>query len=74
MAQKVIEEAAELGNEAIRRDLPALINESADLFYNLAALWIGLGITPADVWREMDRREALLGMAEKLPKPASEFE
>ena len=29
-----------------------------------------LGITASEVWAEMDRRQALLGMAEKLPKEA----
>jgi phosphoribosyl-ATP pyrophosphohydrolase len=68
MAQKVIEEAAEVGIEAIRGDRTALINESADLIYNLVTLWTELGIVPQEVWSEMDRREASLGMAEKLPK------
>ncbi|MBV9066760.1 MAG: phosphoribosyl-ATP diphosphatase [Methylobacteriaceae bacterium] len=68
MAQKVIEEAAEVGIEAIRGDRTALISESADLIYNLVTLWTELGIGPGEVWSEMDRREASLGMAEKLPK------
>jgi len=68
MAQKVIEEAAEVGIEAIRGDRAALISESADLIYNLVTLWTELGINPGEVWSEMDRREASLGMAEKLPK------
>ena len=68
MAQKVIEEAAEVGIEAIRGDRTALVNESADLMYNLVILWTELGVAPDEVWSEMDRREALLGIAEKLPK------
>jgi len=68
MAQKVIEEAAEVGIEAIRGDRTALVSESADLIYNLVTLWTELGIMPGEVWSEMDRREASLGMAEKLPK------
>ena len=70
MAQKVIEEAGEVAIEAVRGDVPALVNESADLVYNLVVLWTHLGIAPADVWAEMDRRETLFGMAEKLPKPS----
>ena len=27
-----------------------------------------MGIWPAEVWEEMDRRERTLGLAEKLPK------
>ena len=70
MAQKVIEEAGEVAIEAVRGDVPALVAESADLVYNLVVLWTHLGIAPADVWAEMDRRETLFGMAEKVPKPS----
>ena len=31
-------------------------------------LWVAAGIHPKDVWIEMERREQLLGIAEKLPK------
>jgi phosphoribosyl-ATP pyrophosphohydrolase len=31
-------------------------------------LWVSSGIRAEDVWKEMDRRERLLGIAEKLPK------
>ncbi len=73
MAQKVIEEAAEVAIDAVRGDRAAVINESVDLLYNLVVLWSALGLEPNEIWAEMDRREALLGMAEKLPK-ASEAE
>jgi phosphoribosyl-ATP pyrophosphohydrolase len=46
----------------------AVIRESADLMYNLAVLWVSSGVRPADVWAEMDRREKMFGIAEKLPK------
>jgi phosphoribosyl-ATP pyrophosphohydrolase len=68
MAKKLAEEAVETGIEALQGDRPAAIRESADLLYNLVVLWSELGIAPADIWREMDRREALYGIAEKLPK------
>ena len=68
LAQKVVEEAAEVAIEAVRGDRVALINESVDLLYNLTALWTGLGVDLVDIWSEMDRREKTLGMAEKLPK------
>jgi len=35
-------------------------------------LWIASGIRPEDVWKEMDRRERLLGIAEKVPKKLPE--
>ena len=47
---------------------PAVIRESADLLYNLVVLWVASGVHPKDVWTEMERRERLLGIAEKLPK------
>ncbi|HEX5263604.1 MAG TPA: phosphoribosyl-ATP diphosphatase [Phenylobacterium sp.] len=69
MVQKLIEEAAEAGNEAMRGDPLAVAKESVDLLYNLAILWSDVRVDPGMVWAEMDRREALLGMVEKPPKP-----
>jgi phosphoribosyl-ATP pyrophosphohydrolase len=68
MAQKLAEEATEVVIEAVRGERLAVINESVDLLYNLVVLWGELGIAASEVWAEMDRRQALLGMAEKLPK------
>ena len=47
-----------------------MVRESADLLYNLTVLWASAGVQPEDVWREMERREHMLGIAEKLPKSA----
>src|SRR6266404_6870535 len=55
---------------AVNRNPDAVIRESADLLYNLTVLWASAGVQPEDVWREMERREDLLGIAEKLPKSA----
>jgi phosphoribosyl-ATP pyrophosphohydrolase len=71
MAKKLAEEAVEVGLEAVQADRERVILESADLIYNLVVLWSEIGIAPADVWREMDRREQLYGIAEKLPKNRS---
>jgi phosphoribosyl-ATP pyrophosphohydrolase len=68
MAKKLAEEAIEVGLDAIQGNREAAILESADLIYNLVVLWTETGITPDEVWREMDRREQLYGIAEKLPK------
>lgn len=68
MAKKVAEEAVEVSLDAVAGNREALIRESADLIYNLAVLWAGSGVRPEDVWAEMDRRERLYGIAEKLPK------
>lgn len=72
MSKKVVEEAAEVAIDAVRGDRAAVVNESVDLLYNLSIVWSQMGIDPGDVWAEMDRREAALGMAEKLPKPRAD--
>lgn len=68
MAKKLAEEAIEVVIDAMHGRREAVVRESADLIYNLVVLWAASGVRPEDVWREMDRRENLLGIAEKLPK------
>ena len=45
-----------------------VVKESADLIYNLVVLWSVSGVRPEQVWAEMERRERMMGIAEKLPK------
>ena len=73
MAKKLAEEAIEVVIDAVNGDYQAVVRESADLLYNLTVLWASAGVKPEDVWREMDRREHLLGIAEKLPKSPSKM-
>lgn len=73
IAKKLAEEAVEVGHEAILRDRKATIEESADVLYNLTVLWADAGITPREVFAEMDRREKMMGIAEKLPKSAAQL-
>jgi phosphoribosyl-ATP pyrophosphohydrolase len=68
MAKKLAEEAIEVAIDAVNGNADAVVRESADLLYNLTVLWAASGIRPADIWQEMERREDLLGIAEKLPK------
>jgi len=68
MAKKLAEEAIEVVIDAVNGDREAVVRESADLLYNLTVLWASAGVRPDDVWREMSRREDMLGIAEKLPK------
>jgi phosphoribosyl-ATP pyrophosphohydrolase len=68
MAKKLAEEAIEVVIDAISGKTDAVVSESADLLYNLTVLWAHAGVRPEDVWREMERREHLLGIAEKMPK------
>jgi phosphoribosyl-ATP pyrophosphohydrolase len=69
MAKKLAEEAVEVVIDAMHGHSDAVARESADLIYNLVVLWVSAGVTPQDVWDEMARREQLMGIAEKMPKP-----
>jgi phosphoribosyl-ATP pyrophosphohydrolase len=68
MAKKLGEEAIEVGIGALQGKTREVVEESADVLYQLCVLWAECGITPEDVRAEMDRRERLYGIAEKLPK------
>jgi phosphoribosyl-ATP pyrophosphohydrolase len=68
IAKKLAEEAVEVVIDAMHGDREAVVRESADLLYNLVVVWASCGVRPADVWKEMNRREQLFGIAEKLLK------
>jgi phosphoribosyl-ATP pyrophosphohydrolase len=70
MAKKLAEEAIEVGLDAVQMNRESVILESADVLYHLAVIWAECGIAPADVLGEIDRRERIYGIAEKLPKQA----
>jgi phosphoribosyl-ATP pyrophosphohydrolase len=71
MAKKLAEEAIEVGLDAVQMNRESVILESADVLYHLAVIWAECGIRPEDVLGELDRRERIYGIAEKLPKQAS---
>ena len=68
MAKKLAEEAVEVVIDAMNGSREAVVKESADLIYNLVVLWVSSGVQPREVWKEMERRERLFGIAEKLTK------
>jgi phosphoribosyl-ATP pyrophosphohydrolase len=70
MAKKLAEEAIEVGLDAVQMKREAVVMESADLLYHLAVVWAECGVTPEAVLSELDRRERVYGIAEKLPKQA----
>jgi phosphoribosyl-ATP pyrophosphohydrolase len=72
MAKKLAEEAVEVVIDAMHGNREAVVKESADLLYNLVVLWVSSGVQPKEVWKEMERRERLFGIAEKLSKDALE--
>ncbi|HEY4042530.1 MAG TPA: phosphoribosyl-ATP diphosphatase [Rhodopila sp.] len=68
VAQKFGEEAVECLIEAVAGNRDALIAESADVLYHLLVLWVSAGISAADVWTELNRREGISGIAEKAAR------
>src|SRR5690606_7621968 len=71
IAKKLVEEACELSLECVTNHRDEVIQESVDLLYNWCVLLSEMGIRPAEVWDEMERREAEYGIAGKLPKSAN---
>ena len=74
MAKKLAEEAVEVVIDAMHGNRDAVVRESADLIYNLVVLWVSAGIAPKEVWKEMERRERLMGIAEKVPKDMQDMD
>ena len=68
VAQKFGEEAVECIIEAVSGNKDALIAESADVLYHLMVIWVDAGITPAQVWAELERRKGISGIAEKASR------
>ncbi|MGI9381766.1 MAG: phosphoribosyl-ATP diphosphatase [Methyloligellaceae bacterium] len=68
IAKKVVEEAAEVSLACMEDDPQEVASEAADLLYNLMVLLVEAGVRPEDVWTEMAKREAELGIAGKWPK------
>lgn len=68
IAKKLVEEASEVSLECVTNNRDEVIHESVDLLYNWIVLLSEMGIRPAEIWYEMERREAEYGIAGKLPK------
>lgn len=65
IAQKVGEEAVETCIEALQGNKDKLAAESADLIYHLLVLWADQGLTPEDIFKILQAREGVSGIAEK---------
>jgi phosphoribosyl-ATP pyrophosphohydrolase len=71
IAQKFGEEAVECLIEAVAGNRVALVAESADVLYHLIVMWVDSGVRPEEVWRELERREGVSGVAEKAGRVAA---
>ena len=65
IAKKLGEEAVETAIAAVQGKKEETIAESADMLFHLLVLWQSMGITPAEVMNELQRREGTSGIEEK---------
>ncbi len=70
-AKKLAEEGIELALAAVSQDDAAVIAESADVLYHLMVVLRLRGLALDDVMRELQRRTAQSGLAEKAARPPS---
>jgi phosphoribosyl-ATP pyrophosphohydrolase len=68
IAQKVGEEAVETALAAVAGTPEEVTGEAADLIFHLLILLADCGLTPADIWAELARREGISGIAEKAAR------
>jgi phosphoribosyl-ATP pyrophosphohydrolase len=68
ITEKVIEEAHETIEEALKGDPEKLKAESADLLFHLMVLWADQGIAPDDVFKILEERLGVGGHAEKASR------
>ena len=50
----------------MRGDNKALTSEAADLIYHLLVVLAAAGVSPADVWAELEKRQGQSGITEKM--------
>lgn len=65
IAKKFGEEAVEAVIAATAQDKAHLIAESTDVLYHLLVLWADCGVTPAQVFAELEKRKGTSGFEEK---------
>ena len=55
----------------MRGNKKLLVLESADVVYHMLVMWASRGVKPADVWKELIRREGRSGISEKASRKAA---
>lgn len=70
ITEKVIEEANETIEEALKGNKDKLKEESADLLFHLMVLWAEQGVMPEDVFAVLEKRQGISGHDEKAGRNA----
>jgi phosphoribosyl-ATP pyrophosphohydrolase len=69
IGQKLGEEAVETLIEGVAGNREGVVLESADLLYHLLVMWAATGVEPQEVWKALQAREGISGIAEKAARP-----
>ncbi len=73
VAQKVGEEGVETALAVAAQDAPEAVCEAADLVYHLMVALMATGLTPGDVWAELERRHGAPIHGQSASLPSSPF-
>ncbi|HLU68997.1 MAG TPA: bifunctional phosphoribosyl-AMP cyclohydrolase/phosphoribosyl-ATP diphosphatase HisIE [Kofleriaceae bacterium] len=69
IARKIDEESTELIDELVSSgDRKRIVHEAADLLYHVLAGLLAQGVSPDEVWGELERRFGTSGLAEKAAR------
>lgn len=68
IAKKLGEEGVEVAISAAQGRSDEVVLESADLLFHLLTLWQAMGVNPADVMAELERRQSQSGIEEKASR------
>ena len=60
--EKLKEESLETVEAAEKEEISQIIYESADLVYHLLVLWKKFGLTPDQIYEELEKREGKTGL------------
>ncbi len=72
ICKKFGEESVELVIAALAETKPEVISESSDVLYHLLVLWAEMGVTPQEVWDELQSRVGTSGIEEKNSRPSDD--
>jgi phosphoribosyl-ATP pyrophosphohydrolase len=72
ICKKFGEEAVEVIIAALSEKKSNVISESADVLYHLLVLWSEAGISPDEVWGELQNRVSTSGIEEKANRSKGE--
>ena len=71
IVRKFGEEAIEVCVAALSEGHDEVVAESGDLLYHLLVLWVDQGITPDQVWAELESRFGTSGIVERESRTAT---